>query len=111
MGTKRETPRHETESSASRNEFPFDLEKNLYILHVGSAAWYKNRKAVFRSFYNFSERHPTKKIKLLLIGSEPQEEELDPDLKDWFKMKSNWFQHVLFNPFMGLVSLHSKTNL
>ena len=110
LGTSRKTPHHDIESSQSRNEFPFDLEKNLYILHVGSAAWYKNRRAVFRSFYNFSEQYPTKKIKLLLVGPEPQEEELDPDLNDWFKMKSNWFS--LENiPEDGLNLIYKNANV
>jgi len=91
LGTVRKTPHHDIESSKSRREFPFDLVNTPFILHVGSAAWYKNRKAVFRSFYNFSKQHPAKKVKLLLVGPEPQDEELSPDLKDWFKMKNNWF--------------------
>jgi len=32
------------------NELPFDPTTTNFLLHVGSAAWYKNRKAVFRSF-------------------------------------------------------------
>jgi glycosyltransferase involved in cell wall biosynthesis len=110
LGTVRKTPHHGIEFRESRDEFPFDLEKKMYILHVGSAAWYKNRRAVFRSFYNFSKRHPAKKVKLLLIGPEPQGDELDPDLKDWFKMKSNWF--ALGNiPEDGLSLIYKHANV
>ena len=110
LGTSRKRPNPDIEPHARGNVFPFDLEKKPYILHVGSAAWYKNRKAVFRSFYNFSERYPTKKVKLLLIGPEPQGEELDPDLKDWFKMKSNWF--ALENiPEDGLSLIYKHANV
>ena len=110
LGTSRENPHRDIEPDASGNVSPFDLENNRYILHVGSSAWYKNRKAVFRSFHNFTEQYPTKKIKLLLIGPEPQEEELNPDLKDWFSRKSNWF--ALENiPEDGLSLIYKNANV
>ena len=50
---------------------------------MGSAAWYKNRKAVFRSFIHAHTCLPDQNLKLVLVGPEPQKEELDDQLKNW----------------------------
>ena len=39
-----------SEKKAFSRILPFDPQATNFLLHVGSAAWYKNRKAVFRSF-------------------------------------------------------------
>ena len=62
---------------------PFDPYSSSFILHVGSAAWYKNRKTVFRSFLNAQASLPDQNLKLVLVGPEPQKEELDDQLKNW----------------------------
>ena len=70
-----------------------DLSKKLplaphntnFLLHVGSSAWYKNRKAVFRSFVHAHKRLPDHDLKLVLVGPEPQKEELDDHLLNWIK--------------------------
>ena len=62
---------------------PFDPLSTNFLLHVGSAAWYKNRKAVFRSFINAHTGLPDQNLKLVLVGPEPQKEELDDHLKNW----------------------------
>ena len=62
---------------------PFDPLNTNFLLHVGSAAWYKNRKAVFRSFIHAHTCLPDQNLKLVLVGPEPQKEELDDQLKNW----------------------------
>jgi glycosyltransferase involved in cell wall biosynthesis len=68
---------------------PFDPNTTNFLLHVGSAAWYKNRKAVFRSFINAHTILPTNNLKLVLVGPEPQKEELDDHLSNWLKSNAN----------------------
>ena len=64
---------------------PFDPLNTNFLLHVGSAAWYKNRKAVFRSFVHALTCLPHQNLKLVLVGPEPQKEELDDHLSNWIK--------------------------
>ena len=64
---------------------PFDPLNTNFLLHVGSAAWYKNRKAVFRSFVHALTCLPYQNLKLVLVGPEPQKEELDDHLSNWIK--------------------------
>ena len=64
---------------------PFDPLTTKFLLHVGSAAWYKNRKAVFRSFVHALTCQPDQNLKLVLVGPEPQKEELDGHLSNWIK--------------------------
>ena len=63
----------------------FDPLNTNFLLHVGSAAWYKNRKAVFRSFVHALTCLPHQNLKLVLVGPEPQKEELDDHLSNWIK--------------------------
>ena len=58
----------------------FDPSETNYILHVGSAAWYKNRKAVFKSFLNAKEHPCGKNLKLILVGPLPQPHEINAEL-------------------------------
>jgi glycosyltransferase involved in cell wall biosynthesis len=69
--------------------FYFDPQTTNFLLHVGSAAWYKNRKAVFRSFVHAHSSLPDQNLKLVLVGPEPQKEELDDHLSNWFKIHPN----------------------
>jgi len=64
---------------------PIDPQTSNFLLHVGSAAWYKNRRAVFRSFIHAHTCLPDQNLKLVLVGPEPQKEELDDQLKNWIK--------------------------
>lgn len=64
---------------------PFDPLNTKFLIHVGSAAWYKNRKAAFRSFINARTSFPNQNLKLILVGPEPQNEELDDQLKSWIE--------------------------
>ena len=67
----------------------FDPRKENFIMHVGSSAWYKNRKAVFRCFINAHKSFPRSNLKLVLVGPEPQKEELDDQLSNWIKSNPN----------------------
>jgi len=62
---------------------PFDPLNTNFLLHVGSTAWYKNRKAVFHSFIHAHTCLLDQNLKLVLVGPEPQKEELDDQLKNW----------------------------
>jgi glycosyltransferase involved in cell wall biosynthesis len=66
-------------------DLPIDPYTTNFILHVGSSAWYKNRKAVFRSFVHAHTSFPNLNLKLVLVGPEPKQEELDDQLMNWIK--------------------------
>jgi glycosyltransferase involved in cell wall biosynthesis len=68
---------------------PFEPYTTNFLLHVGSSAWYKNRKAVFRSFIHAHTSLPNLNLKLVLVGPEPQQEELDDQLMHWVKSNPN----------------------
>ena len=74
---------------SSIEKLPFNPSKTNYLLHVGSASWYKNRKAVFKSFRHSYERTSNIGLKLILVGPEPQKEELDASLSNWFQSHRN----------------------
>jgi glycosyltransferase involved in cell wall biosynthesis len=77
------------EPATSLQNFPFHPSKTNYFLHVGSAAWYKNRKAVFKAFQHACGNLPSLDLKLILVGPMPQNEELDPGLSNWFQSHPN----------------------
>jgi glycosyltransferase involved in cell wall biosynthesis len=68
---------------------PFDPHSTNFLFHVGSAAWYKNRKAVFRSFIHAHTNLADQDLKLILVGPEPQKEEMDKQLSNWIKFHPN----------------------
>ena len=68
---------------------PFDPLNTNFLLHVGSGAWYKNRKAVLHSFIHAHKSLPDTSLKLVLVGPEPQKEELDDHLSNWLKTHPN----------------------
>ncbi|MAH25484.1 MAG: hypothetical protein CMI19_00775 [Opitutae bacterium] len=73
---------------------PFDTNTTNYLLHVGSAAWYKNRKAVIRCFMNAHKILTRSNLKLVLVGPKPQKEELDDELSNWIKSNPNAIQSL-----------------
>jgi len=73
---------------------PIDPQTTNFLLHVGSAAWYKNRKAVFRSFIHTHTCLPDQNLKLVLVGPDPQKEELDDQLKNWITSNPNAIHSV-----------------
>jgi glycosyltransferase involved in cell wall biosynthesis len=88
LGTGTNFPTTEKQRS-SIEKLPFNPSKTNYLLHVGSAAWYKNRKAVYKAFRNATEKLPNLNLKLILVGPKPQDGELDAGLSDWFQANPN----------------------
>ena len=88
LGTETNFPTLEKQRS-SIDKLPFNPSKTNYLLHVGSAAWYKNRKAVCKAFQHACENLPNLDLKLILVGPKPQDEELDAGLSDWFQAHHN----------------------
>jgi glycosyltransferase involved in cell wall biosynthesis len=84
LGTKADLSKN-PDKKAPPKDLSIDLQHTNFILHVGSSAWYKNRKAVFRSFVHAHTNLPDLKLKLVLVGPEPQKEELDDQLMNWIK--------------------------
>jgi glycosyltransferase involved in cell wall biosynthesis len=84
LGTKADSFTN-SDREAPPKELPIDPYNSNFLLHVGSSAWYKNRKAVFRSFVHAHTSLPNLNLKLVLVGPEPQKEELDNDLTNWIK--------------------------
>jgi glycosyltransferase involved in cell wall biosynthesis len=86
-----------TEADSSTNpdkkalpkDLSIDLQNTNFLLQVGSSAWYKNRKAVLRSFIHAHTSLPNLNLKLVLVGPEPQKEELDDELTHWVKSNPN----------------------
>ncbi len=88
LGTEADLSSNSNKSDLS--EFiPFDPKTTNFLLHVGSAAWYKNRKAVIRCFINAHKILAGSNLKLVLVGPEPQKEELDDQLSNWLKSYPN----------------------
>jgi glycosyltransferase involved in cell wall biosynthesis len=66
-------------------KLPFDPSSTNFLLHVGSSAWYKNRKTVFRAFIHAHTSLSDHNLKLVLVGPEPQKEELEDYLANWIQ--------------------------
>ena len=84
LGTDADSSTNPNKKALSKDLF-IDLHKTKFLLHVGSSAWYKNRKAVFRSFVHAHTSLPNLNLKLILVGPTPQNEELDGHLTNWIK--------------------------
>ena len=88
LGTETNFPATEKQRP-SFDKLPFNPSKTNYLLHVGSAAWYKNRKAVYKAFRNASEKSTKLDLKLILVGPKPQDAELDTGISHWFQSHPN----------------------
>ncbi len=86
----------------------FDPQDTNFLLHVGSAAWYKNRKAVFRSFIHAHTCLPDQNLKLVLVGPDPQKEELDDQLKNWITSNPSAIHSLQNLPENALDSLYKS---
>jgi glycosyltransferase involved in cell wall biosynthesis len=84
LGTEKDSCKS-SDIQALSKELPIDPHNTNFLLHVGSSAWYKNRKAVFRSFVHAHTILPNNNLKLVLVGPEPQKEELNDQLNNWIK--------------------------
>ena len=72
-------------ASKQKYEIPFEPDEQPFFLHVGSAAWYKNRKGVFRSFINAKKQTKLDDLKLLLVGPKIQNFEIDEEIGTWLQ--------------------------
>ncbi len=80
-----------------KSELSFNPASTRFILHVGSAAWYKNRIALFQAFQNAKKQNKYKNLKLVLVGPPPQAHEINPSLKKWIEKNLKnifWINHV-----------------
>ena len=84
LGTEADSHKNSNRKTLLK-ELPIDPLNTNFLLHVGSSAWYKNRKAVLRSFVHAHTSLPNLNLTLVLVGPEPQKEELDDDLRNWIK--------------------------
>ena len=71
------------------NPTEFCLKSNKYILHVGSDAWYKNRKGVLKSFIFSNEKQKDVINKLVFVGPSLKSHELDPEIESWRKKNND----------------------
>ncbi len=84
LGVEHSTSDHSTESS-----LPFNPSETDYLLHVGSSAWYKNRKAVRESFVFARSKSGHQKTLLVLVGPQLQPEEISSSAENWTKDNPN----------------------
>ena len=77
LGVESATSDHSIESS-----LPFNPSETDYVLHVGSSAWYKNRKGVLEAFTNLRKNHEIKNPHLVFVGPELQSEEMTHSMTD-----------------------------
>jgi len=107
LGTEPEST-SASEKKALSKILPFDPLTTNFLLHVGSAAWYKNRKVVFRSFIHAHTCLPDQNPKLVLVGPEPQKEELDDQLKNWITSNPSAIHSLQNLPENALDSLYKS---
>lgn len=69
----------------SIGDFPFNSIDTGFLLHVGSSAWYKNRKRLLKAFVDVKEGENFINLKLVLVGPVPQPEELTEKTENWLK--------------------------
>ena len=67
------------------SELPFDPSNTDYLLHVGSSAWYKNRKAILSAFSQLLNNSHFPSVNLIFVGPPLQEEELTEETKTWME--------------------------
>lgn len=82
----------------------FDLHNTKYALHVGSDAWYKNRKGVIDSFKFSYEKQQGLIQKLVFVGPKIQPHELNPTLDNWVKLNND---KLIFLPNISEIELQS----
>ena len=87
LGTEFEC-RNSKIKSDPKSKLSFNAARTRFILHVGSAAWYKNRSAVFKAFQYAKQQNHLNDFKLVLVGPSPQADEVDARLKKWLDNNS-----------------------
>ncbi|MEK9772138.1 MAG: glycosyltransferase [Opitutae bacterium] len=88
LGTQRNSAKSSNPKSLDPN-LCFDPSEINYLLHVGSAAWYKNRTAVLKSFFHSKNQPNGKNLKLILVGPPPQRHEINAELSSALKRNSS----------------------
>ena len=105
LGTEADSSAN-SDRKALLKELPIDPHNTNFLLHVGSSAWYKNRKTVLRSFVHAHKILPDRKLKLILVGPEPQKDELENDLKCWIKSNPSTIHNLQNLPETTLGELY-----
>ena len=77
------------------SELPFDSSNTDYLLHVGSSAWYKNRKAILSAFSQLLNNSHFPSVNLVFVGPLLQKEELTEETKIW--MEKNKTRVIILN--------------
>ncbi len=72
-------------ASSRASKLPFDPSNTDYLLHVGSSAWYKNRKAILSAFSQLLNNSHFPSVNLVFVGPRLQEEELTDETKTWME--------------------------
>jgi glycosyltransferase involved in cell wall biosynthesis len=81
-----------------------------FLLHVGSSAWYKNRKRLLKAFVDVKEGDNFINLKLVLVGPVPQPEELTEKTEKW--LKNNPKELIVLSDLSesGLQTLYEHAN-
>jgi glycosyltransferase involved in cell wall biosynthesis len=111
LGTEIDSSLKSMNRTDPTNDLPFDPTPTNFLLHVGSAAWYKNRKAVFRSFLHAHRCLPEHDLKLVLVGPDPQKEELDKNLTTCLRLKQDSIYSIKDLSEKTLHFLYSNANI
>ena len=109
LGTKlsKET---EINKISTRNQ-AFDLSNKKYLLHVGSAAWYKNRESVFKAFKSMRENFGHSDLHLVLVGPTPQIHETTEMLRFWVNINSHYIHNVENISEVDLEALYTNAEM
>ena len=94
----------------SNHGLPFNLKNTDFLLHVGSSAWYKNRKRLLKAFVDVKEGGKFNNLKLVLVGPVPQPEELTEKTERWLNDNSNELLVLSDLSESGLQSLYEHAN-
>jgi glycosyltransferase involved in cell wall biosynthesis len=91
-------------------DLPFNPMQTSFLLHVGSAAWYKNRKRLLKAFVDVKEVRDFNDLKLVLVGPVPQTEELTEKTEHW--LKENPKELIVLSDLSesGLLTLYERAN-
>lgn len=91
-------------------DLPLDPINTSFLLHVGSSAWYKNRKRLFKAFVDVKEAGNLNNLKLVLVGPVPQLEELTEKTERWLKNNPNELIVLSDLSESGLQTLYEHAN-
>jgi len=92
-------------------ELPVNLGNSRFLLHVGSSAWYKNRKSLFNAFVDLKAGEQYNKLKLVLVGPVPQLEELTEKTELWFRNNPKELIVLSDLPESGLQTLYEHADV